>query len=82
MSKNIKIELELPDFEKELIITVNLRRDGEEITSSSTTTKDSVVVKDEQPAWKQEAEVINEPIKSPEKPKRRSSGNLMNLTDF
>lgn len=35
MSKSIKIELELPEFEKELNISVTLKRDGEELTCSS-----------------------------------------------
>lgn len=47
MSKNIKIELELPEFEKELNITVTLRKDGEAITTSPTITKV------ENPIWKQ-----------------------------
>jgi hypothetical protein len=35
MGKNIKIELELPEFDKELAITVTLKRDGEVIKASS-----------------------------------------------
>jgi hypothetical protein len=34
---NIKIELELPDFEKELNITVTLQRDGEVLKCTSST---------------------------------------------
>lgn len=35
--RNIKIELELPDFEKELNITVMLQRDGEVLKCTSST---------------------------------------------
>ena len=35
--RNIKIELELPDFEKELNITVTLQRDGEVLSCTSST---------------------------------------------
>lgn len=35
MGRNIKIELELPEFEKELIISVTLRKDGEVLNSST-----------------------------------------------
>lgn len=34
---NIKIELDLPDFEKELNITVTLQRDGEVLNCTSST---------------------------------------------
>ena len=39
MGRNIKIELELPEFEKELNISVTLRKDGEVLCTSSTPTE-------------------------------------------
>lgn len=38
--RNIKIELELPDFEKELNITVTLQRDGEVLSCTSSTSNE------------------------------------------
>jgi len=35
MMNNIKIELELPEFEKELSITVTLKKDGEIVSTFS-----------------------------------------------
>lgn len=37
MGRNIKIELELPEFEKELNISVTLRKDGEVLLCTSST---------------------------------------------
>lgn len=64
MSNNIKIELELPNFEKELSITVTLRKDGEAINVSP-----SITEIEEASGWKQKA-----------KPSRQksSTSNMMN----
>jgi len=62
MSNNIKIELELPNFEKELSITVTLRKDGETINVSP-----SVTEIEEASGWKQKA-----------KPSKKTSSNMMN----
>ena len=40
--RNIKIELELPEFEKELNITVTLQRDGEVLSCTSSSTPKGV----------------------------------------
>lgn len=50
MGKNIKIELELPEFEKDLTISVKLHRDGEAPTVTSSSDADGY--RDNQ-VWKQ-----------------------------
>ena len=64
MSNNIKIELELPNFEKELNITVILRKDGETLTASP-----SITEIEEASGWKQKAK----PSRS-----KNSTSNMMN----
>ena len=65
MGRNIKIELELPEFEKELNISVTLRKDGEVLCTSSTPTEIKTNINesptslpfpgqpDNSPVWKQ-----------------------------
>ena len=63
MARNIKIELELPEFEKELVVSVTLKRDGEVVSATSTAMPDGVlqpvtrqtVTNDSGGAWKQQA---------------------------
>ena len=66
MGKNIKIELELPEFEKDLTISVKLHKDGgaPEVTSSS----DAAGYK-ETPVWKQ----------SPAPVEQTMTGNMMDM---
>lgn len=54
MIKMIKIEFDLPEFEKELNISVTLRKDGEVITTSSSSPEVKAEVSEE--VWKQEPE--------------------------
>lgn len=75
MSRNIKIELELPEFEKELTISVNLRKDGEIIkTSSFPTGTKTEIINEQPPIWKQAPEP--QPVAQPKRP---SGGNMMNM---
>lgn len=73
MIKMIKIEFDLPEFEKELNISVTLRKDGEVITTSSF----SPEVKTETSSWKQtpEEEIVTQ-IPS----KKSVGGNMMDIS--
>lgn len=76
MSKIIKIELELPEFEKELNISVSLRKDGEVITTSSFPTETKTnIINETQPIWKQQ---VSADIVQPKNTSTRS-GNMMNM---
>jgi hypothetical protein len=66
---SIKIELELPEFEKELNISVILRKDGE-IVSTFSSPQPDVTLKE-----KPEKEIK----KSSPTPKKKSGGNMMDL---
>ncbi len=68
MGKNIKIELELPEFEKDLTISVKLHKDGgaPEVTSSS----DATGYK-ETPVWKQSP--------APAPVEQTMTGNMMDM---
>lgn len=81
MGKNIKIELELPEFDKELVVSVVLKRDGEAITASSPAGVSATLQGDpgrtgysnnSAPAWKQ----------SPEPVVRSSGGSSGNMMDM
>lgn len=86
--RNIKIELELPDFEKELNITVTLQRDGEVLSCTSSSSEEingrgNILSQDTQTckvqedcgnAWKQSAP----PISSTPKP-FYGGGNMMDI---
>jgi len=54
MGKNIKIELELPEFEKELVVSVTLKRDGEVTYVSSPSSDVKTEVRQEKPVWRQD----------------------------
>jgi hypothetical protein len=53
MAKNIKIELELPEFEKELNVSITLKRDGEVTTVTSSPATGILSELDSGGAWKQ-----------------------------
>lgn len=53
MAKNIKIELELPEFEKELNVSITLKRDGEVTTVTSSPATGVLSEQDSGGAWKQ-----------------------------
>ena len=53
MAKNIKIELELPEFEKELNVSITLKRDGEVTTVTSSPATGILSEQDSGGAWKQ-----------------------------
>lgn len=72
----IKIEFDLPEFEKELNISITLKKDGEVITTSSSL---GGVNSDNGDAWKQvvqEEKVTQVPVV----PKRKSGGNMMDIS--
>jgi hypothetical protein len=68
---SIKIELELPEFEKELNISVILRKDGEIVSTFSSPQPDI--------ALKEKPVVKEEKPKDPPKPKKKAGGNMMDL---
>jgi hypothetical protein len=53
MARNIKIELELPEFEKELNVSITLRRDGEVTTVTSSPAIGVLTEQGSGGAWKQ-----------------------------
>lgn len=79
--KMIRIEFDLPEFEKELVVSVTLKKDGEVIETSSSLGgvktdlpwKQSV----EEPAVKEE-KVTQEPIKKTRA--KKSGGNMMDIS--
>lgn len=81
MNRMIKIEFDLPEFEKELNVSVTLKKDGEVIATSSSLEG----VKTELP-WKQtieepavkEEKVTQEPIKKTRT--KKSGGNMMDIS--
>lgn len=81
MNRMIKIEFDLPEFEKELNVSVTLKKDGEVIATSSSLEG----VKTELP-WKQTIEetavmeeiVTQEPIKKTRA--KKSGGNMMDIS--
>ena len=64
----MKIEFDIPEFEKELSVTIVIRKDGEVVCERTTSpiTEDSMVEKKE---------------KKPVTPKK-STGNMMDQTDI
>lgn len=74
----IKIALELPEFEKELNISVTLKKDGEVITTSSSSPEVKAEVSEE--VWKQEPEE-EKVTPSPKKTRsKKSGGNMMDIS--
>ena len=74
----IKITLELPEFEKELNVSVSLKKDGEVIYTSSSSPEVKTEVEGE--VWKQippEENVISAPSK---KKTTKKGGNLMDIS--
>ena len=65
---NIKIELELPEFEKELSISVVLKKDGEIVSTFSSPLPEKITKEKPQ----------SEEVK-PKTSKKKSSGNMMDL---
>ena len=51
MSKNIKLDLELPDFDKEITVSVTIKRDGEVLYSTSSPQPTSSVLSSSTPAF-------------------------------
>ena len=88
--RNIKIELELPEFEKELNITVTLQRDGEVLSCTSSSQegiKSKSPVEDtpkvckstldnQSQGWKQSAEPN---YSTPTTSTPLTGGNMMNI---
>lgn len=76
----IKFEVDVPEFEKELTISVTIRKDGEVLYTTSTTPSTPPVVETpEEPKKKKttSAKKVTSPAPTP-----GMSGNLMNLTEF
>lgn len=76
MINMIKIQLELPEFEKELNVSVTLKKDGEVITTSSSSPEVKTEISDSGNAWKQFAE----PVKEEKTRNKKSSGNMMDIS--
>lgn len=76
MINMIKIQLELPEFEKELNVSVTLKKDGEVITTSSSFPEVKTEISDSGNAWKQFAE----PVKEEKTRNKKSSGNMMDIS--
>lgn len=81
MSKNIKIELELPEFDEELNISLTLRKDGEVLVASSSlpsgVNSEISLPVEEKPVWKQEPEEVKSTVSTPRK---KRGGNMMDLS--
>lgn len=81
MNRMIKIEFDLPEFEKELNVSVTLKKDGEVIATSSSLegVKTEIPWKQtvEEPAVKEE-KVVQEPIKKTRA--KKSGGNMMDIS--
>ncbi len=87
MARNIKIELELPEFEKELVVSVTLKRDGE-ITSISSSPEGvrETTSTESGTAWKQGwgQSGLDGEAKAPKKTTKKSTGtssgsNMMDM---
>lgn len=72
---NIKIELELPEFEKELSISVVLKKDGEIVTAFSSPSPEISTEKKEKKEPVVE-KVVENTLKTTRK---KSGGNMMDL---
>lgn len=73
----IKISLELPEFEKELSISVTLKKDGEVITSSSSSLVGvKAEISGENSVWKQTSEVNTITQRS----SKNIGGNMMDIS--
>lgn len=72
----IKISLELPEFEKELSISVTLKKDGEVITSSSSSLGVKAEISGENSVWKQTSEVNTITQRS----SKNIGGNMMDIS--
>lgn len=73
----IKISLELPEFEKELSISVTLKKDGEVITSSSSSLVGvKAEISGENSVWKQTPEVNTITQRS----SKNIGGNMMDIS--
>lgn len=69
MSRLLKIELDLPEFEKELNINITIKKDGEVVYSASSPSSNVEVEETVKPA----------PVKKKKSSGKASSGNFMNL---
>lgn len=80
--KMIRIEFDLPEFEKELVVSVTLKKDGEVIETSSSLggVKTDLPWKQsiEEPAAVKEEKVTQEPIKKTRA--KKSGGNMMDIS--
>lgn len=89
--RNIKIELELPDFEKELNITVMLQRDGEVLRCTSSTSGDTEDILSKKNSRPEPLENFGKPVTAKQsvtdidtgngwKQEASSGNNMMNLS--
>ena len=92
---NIKIEFELPEFQSELTVSVTLRRDGETIVVSPSSTEGVTTVLDSGNAWKQgfgapiaapvsmdapKKKTVTKKSSTPKGPSDGTSGNMMDMS--
>lgn len=71
---NIKIELELPEFEKELSISVVLKKDGEIVSAFSSPSPEITTNKKEK-----QPEVEKVEKEKPKTTRKKAGGNMMDL---
>lgn len=77
----MKIEFEVPEFEKELSINITIRRDGEVVCNTSTSP--SLVKNVPESTKKKKVESNKSEGNTPDKPAGKLvGGNLMNLDNF
>ena len=74
MNNNIKIELELPEFEKELSISIILKKDGEIVSTFSSPSPEKPIEKKQKPVKEKEEKEIKTTSK------KKTGGNMMDLT--
>lgn len=71
---NIKIELELPEFEKELSISVTLKKDGEIVSTFSSPSTE--IITDKQEKQPELEKVVKD---SPKTNRKKAGGNMMDI---
>ena len=72
MSRLLKIELDLPEFEKELNINITIKKDGEVVYSTSSPSSNVEMIEGEK-------KTDTPTAKNPKKTTKKKSGNFMDL---
>ena len=72
MSQFLKIELDLPEFEKELNINITIKKDGEVVYSASSPSSNVEMIEGEK-------KIETPTAKNPKKTTKKKSGNFMDV---